>query len=91
MKANPEKDRQYNLKGLYGLTPAAYDDMLAGQGGGCAVCSSTESLVVDHNHETGEVRGILCSRCNSALGLLKDSPVLLNRASSYLIERGYYG
>ena len=93
--ANPDKvkaqARKDKLKLKYGLTLEAYKDLLAGQGGHCALCPSTEDLVVDHNHKTGEVRGILCRDCNCALGLLKDSPVLLNKASSYLIERGYYG
>jgi len=65
------------------------------QGGRCAICMVHEDdlehatfrnkLVVDHNHRTGEVRGLLCSRCNIALGHLDDSPVKLRNALNYLL------
>ncbi len=70
--------RRLDLKTKYGITPAEYDKMLAAQGGGCAICQSKDAhnrwgtFHVDHNHDTGKVRGILCNRCNSALGLLGD-------------------
>ena len=92
---NPEKNREcwrssYLLRS-YGITEAAYQDMLAGQGGHCLLCDATDDLVVDHNHETEEVRGILCRACNSGLGHLGDNPERVLAAYHYLIERGYYG
>jgi len=64
------------------------------QDGSCPVCDKeivAENSAIDHNHETGEVRGILCKNCNRALGLLGDNPETMSRAESYLLDRGYYG
>lgn len=58
--------------------------------GKCEICDSTENLAIDHNHETGELRGYLCGKCNSALGLLKDDPDILLRAVEYLQRVGTY-
>ena len=62
----------------YGLTPQELDEMYANQDGRCASCQEEISLLgrsthIDHCHDTGKVRGILCRRCNSALGFLDDS------------------
>lgn len=64
------------------------------QDGTCPVCDKAiqaEDSAIDHNHKTGEVRGILCKTCNRALGLLGDSPDTLARGSKYLQKKGYYG
>lgn len=50
----------------------------------CMICESVERLCIDHDHTTGEVRGILCSKCNTGLGFFRDNPQLLHKASSYL-------
>ena len=72
----------------YGISPNEYDRLLLKQDGRCAICKrlpyTKKGLVVDHCHETEIISGILCSRCNSALGLLDDSPLLLERALEYL-------
>lgn len=74
------------------MTRTDYDVMLEKQGGGCAVCGvrppEGKSLAVDHNHETGAVRGILCDKCNQAIGSFKDSPALLRKAAEYLEASG---
>lgn len=79
----------------YGLTAERYREMLAAQRDSCAICLTRPvrrfELVIDHNHETGEVRGLLCSACNTALGFFKDSPGRLAAALDYLRERGHYG
>ena len=66
------QDREKGLRRLYGLTLADYGRMLAAQGGRCALCGSEprpgENLHVDHDHETGAVRALLCRKCNTALG-----------------------
>jgi hypothetical protein len=91
------KDRQknrgyrYSLKKNYGLTEADYLEMYSKQEGVCAICrqpSELESgrLAVDHCHETGAIRGLLCRKCNSGLGLLNDSLEMLVNAINYLKE-----
>ena len=64
------------LKMKYKITPEDYDKLMAEQGGTCAICNSGVDkgygyLCVDHNHETGEVRGLLCHRCNMHVGVLE--------------------
>jgi hypothetical protein len=77
----------------FGIEPAEYDRMLEAQGGVCAICQGIcgitrtggrRALALDHNHATGAVRGILCSACNTALGMFGDSPDVLTRAIAYL-------
>ena len=58
--------------------------MVARQDGRCAICCATEARHIDHDHDTGQVRGMLCFRCNAALGQLDDSPDRLRRAADYL-------
>lgn len=96
---NPERTtanrRRWNLQKLYGITPEDYSAMLADQGGVCAVCRQPEpdahgrtgtrfSLSIDHCHDTGRVRGLLCQKCNRAIGLLGDNVELLRSAIRYL-------
>lgn len=81
-------DRKSHLKRKYGITPEEYDTLLAQQGGVCGICGREPnrgiSLHVDHDHATGAVRGLLCFRCNNALGDFDDDPVLLRAAAAYL-------
>jgi hypothetical protein len=94
-KNNPEyikqRARQYNLK-KYGLTETDYILMLHEQDGGCAICGATEgdsskkNLCVDHDHNTGKVRGLLCTACNHVIGRFEDDVNRLRRAADY-IER----
>lgn len=91
----PEYRADKNLRLKFGMTLEDYDSMLEQQDGKCAICKSEDSkgkrFSVDHNHKTGEVRGLLCNPCNAALGLLKDSPEIINSAKEYLLKRGNYG
>lgn len=72
----------------YGLTTAAYDALVVQQAGRCAICpeqySDSKPLHVDHCHTTGDVRGLLCLRCNTALGLFQDDTDRLTAAITYL-------
>jgi hypothetical protein len=90
---NPERrkaiSRRYHLDSTYGLSTAEYDAMLAAQGGGCAICHRPEPMGrgrfhVDHCHETGRVRALLCDPCNRGIGLLRDNPEVLRAAAAYL-------
>ena len=68
--------------------------ILSKSGGKCDICReplSQKNYTVDHNHKNNEIRGILCRKCNAALGLLKDSPGVIDKAKEYLTERGYSG
>jgi hypothetical protein len=80
--------RKFQLKRKYGLTLEEYDALLEEQAGGCAICGGTNPsgfrLAVDHNHETGEVRGLLCTNCNFVLGYSHDDPALLRKTIRYL-------
>lgn len=70
----------------YGLTPDGYAEMWLEQDGRCAICETSCRLNIDHCHETGQVRALLCHRCNVALGWMNDSPHRLRVAAKY-IER----
>ncbi|MFF0743586.1 endonuclease VII domain-containing protein [Streptomyces sp. NPDC004111] len=76
--------RAGHLKRKYGITEAERDDMVASQAGVCTICLKAPAVHVDHCHETGRVRGVLCFNCNAALGLLGDDPDALRRAIAYL-------
>lgn len=88
--ANPTKRRQQQLQ-QYGISVADYDQMLQAQDGRCAICSSEvgakgKSLAVDHCHETGAVRGLLCARCNVGLGMFQDDVARMRLAIDYLTK-----
>ena len=68
----------------YGLTPKQYASLFDAQGGLCAICKSEPITVIDHDHETKEVRGLLCGVCNRGLGMLGDSVSGLRAALEYL-------
>ena len=102
-KKAPKKTKQqrkhYWLKSRFNITYADYEVLYASQGGMCAICgkhieefATTSDLssvaCVDHNHTTGEVRGLLCNHCNTGIGLLQENPVILQSAINYLIDRG---
>jgi len=81
--------RRALLLSSYGLTQETFDAMLARQGGGCALCNApaaTTRIVVDHDHQTGRVRGLLCVSCNAAIGKLGDSAEALRYVVTYLEE-----
>lgn len=79
-----EKAKEYTHRYKYGVEPEEYENLLHSQEGVCAICLSSKSLRIDHNHETGEVRGLLCHGCNVALGHFMEDAVVLRRAVEYL-------
>jgi hypothetical protein len=75
-----------SIKKTYGLTLKQYDQMFTTQGGVCAICGEpelTRRLAVDHDHKTGEVRGLLCSKCNWKISVL-DNADFVSKATEYL-------
>ncbi|MBA2812437.1 endonuclease VII domain-containing protein [Streptomyces sp. KM273126] len=78
------RGRQDHLKRQYGITEAERDELIASQGGVCCICLSALPAHVDHCHETGRVRGVLCFSCNAALGQFKDRPDVIRRAATYV-------
>lgn len=90
-KADPEKAFDKELRTRYGITKEDYYRMLSEQDGKCAICFSDKPgsthhkrFCVDHNKTTGKVRGLLCIKCNTGIGLLQESPENLFSAFNYL-------
>ncbi len=93
--ANPRAVRECNLRKKYGMGVKEYEIMFGMQGGRCLVCGEPETvcdgrgklkrLAVDHNHDTGEIRGLLCQKCNQALGLLGENPVIIRNLANYIV------
>ena len=85
-----DKMREYNLKNKYNLTPEQYNQILANQDNKCAICNepfkNKRNIHVDHNHLTGKVRGLLCSNCNTGIGLFKEDKSILKSAIGYLAK-----
>jgi len=84
-----EINRKSMLKTVYGITPEEYNKILERQNFCCAVCKKhlaefKKALSVDHNHETGKIRGLLCQKCNLALGLLEDNLESIRELLRYL-------
>jgi hypothetical protein len=81
---------KFNLKRHYGMTVGEFDDMVRGQDNKCAICGNPPSingrLYVDHNHETNSIRGLLCVKCNSGLGMFNDDIVLIKKSLKYLLK-----
>lgn len=85
VRRNPAQEREIVQK--YGITEDQYQQILQLQGGVCAICGNhqrKQRLSIDHCHLTKKVRGLLCTRCNRALGKFYDSAVRLRRAADYL-------
>lgn len=85
LRLNPRWDSDRNLKSIYGIDRPTFDALAAEQDGHCSICGvRPERLSVDHDHETGLFRGLLCSACNAALGLFNDDRDALRAAIAYL-------
>lgn len=92
-KSTPEQCRRRELKRKYGLSIPEYGAMLLEQRGVCAICGNPETMVrrgklqplsVDHDHVSGQPRGLLCQKCNSGIGFFDDDRVLFENARRYL-------
>ena len=87
-KYNYEKDKNFKLKRTFGMSYQEYLNMLAAQQGCCAICGTNNpgvrAFAVDHCHNTGAIRGLLCGKCNTGIGSLQDDINILQRAIQYL-------
>src|SRR3990167_2188512 len=88
---NPEVNRRRSLIKNYGITDEQFNRLLEYQGGVCAICwrginadDRKKRLSVDHDHQTGKIRGLLCSGCNGGIGFFNDNLEVLKRAVNYL-------
>ena len=73
---------------MYGISAAGFAEIVQAQDGKCGSCGETKKrLVVDHDHETGEIRGALCQSCNFGIGLLGDDEASILRALDYFRKR----
>jgi hypothetical protein len=90
-KAAAKRAHSARIFKTYGITGEQYDQLYELQGGKCAICvtstGASKRLAVDHNHDTGEVRGLVCGRCNhNLLGAAHDTTDILKRALEYLLN-----
>lgn len=103
---HPEKQREashrwYHKRGrfkklaaIYGISFEQYHTMLEAQDGKCAICGDSDparALAVDHDHDTNQVRGLLCICCNSAIGMLREDPAIFAAALHYIETGGPHG
>ena len=103
VKNNPERVALYRDRDPWslkrrcdrrGITVEQLFDVFEKQKGKCKICPKSitiENSAIDHNHATGDFRGLLCRTCNRALGLFQDSPSILSKAAAYLLTKGHYG
>ena len=92
-KKNPRCNdclRTHRVNKAFGITLKEYESYFEKANKTCYSCGSTKNLVLDHNHETGEIRGVLCNSCNRALGYAKDNINILSKLIEYLKENGSY-
>lgn len=84
-RTHKRESKNRSLKSLYGIDIEQYEEMYKQQEGKCATCGTyQDSLVVDHSHQTGKVRKLLCKKCNLALGYVNDDPTTLRNMIAYL-------
>lgn len=93
LRADPIKFREARRRRTYGVSVEEQRSFLEAHGNACAICGAPDTygrgkgLAFDHDHVTGELRGVLCINCNTAIGLMKDSPLRLRAAAAYLDAR----
>jgi hypothetical protein len=87
-----KQQREYQLRTRYGMSVKAYDELVAAAKGLCAICGRKpkQPLYVDHCHEAGHVRGLLCVKCNMAIGHLDNSPQRALKVYEYLVREALF-
>ena len=93
IEATRESRRRSVMKWRYGTTQDEVEKMVAAQNNRCLICNTEgegqgmQRLCIDHDHNTGKIRGMLCRKCNAGLGYFRDNPTLIRTAASYLESR----
>jgi len=86
--SNKEKVRSKQIERKYGITYENYLLLIEDQNNKCAICckimNGKREPAIDHCHDTGQVRQLLCSNCNAAIGLLQDDPIIIEKAAQYV-------
>ena len=82
--SDPRGAHRHNLKSFYGMTLEEWDMLVTAQLGRCAICNTPGDLVIDHCHEAGHIRALLCAICNLGLGHFRDDPARLRAAAAYI-------
>lgn len=83
-RESPEKQSDRHYKKTYGIALDDVENLKISQSNKCAICFQEAKLYVDHDHETGQLRSLLCSTCNSGIGFLKENPDILRQAAAYI-------
>lgn len=86
-QSNKDNYHERAIYRKYGVTKEQYNDLIVSQDLKCAICgdgTQKKKMFIDHNHRTGVIRGLLCTRCNVGLGMFKDNPEVLSKAIKYL-------
>ena len=85
-KTHVKEKRDHHLRYHYGITQSDFDKAIKAQGFKCAICGKRKQLCVDHDPNTGKIRGLLCQYCNVGIGSFRDNPNLCRKASEYLLK-----
>jgi len=83
-RENPDKAKDTVYRRKYGISLSEYQNMVAKRNGRCDICFEVKPLVIDHCHENGDIRGLLCDRCNVGIGCLEDNQERLISAAKYI-------
>jgi hypothetical protein len=78
---NPERVKLHKARSAYGISAEQYQGLAKV----CVICGAVDNLRIDHSHQSGRIRGMLCDQCNKGLGFFRDNPALLHRAAEYIL------
>lgn len=87
MRRRADSSRWSRIKKIYGITKDRFNEMHQKQDGKCDICKKNlkdKSTHIDHNHKSGKVRGLLCNKCNQAIGLMHESKSIIKNSLAYL-------
>ncbi len=86
VRRDPQRNRTIRRRSKYGIEPEQYAAMVAAQEARCFICANVKPLCIDHCHETGTVRALLCKFCNMVIGFAEADPTFMSRLGVYVLE-----